>query len=119
MIKKIKMQHQYIAKALASEWDNTRYYLIDCEAVTPRERIESISNSSKIYPNPASNLLNIDFTGSIAKVSVSNVAGRIIIAKSIYKNEALDISSLQNGIYLISITDEDGKCGTNKFLKID
>ena len=74
-------------------------------------------SSIKMYPNPATSNLTIQANGAIDKVSVYNVLGQEVIAKSPKSNNTtLDISNLQKGTYIVKTT-SDGKTDTTKVLK--
>ncbi|MFZ4797596.1 MAG: T9SS type A sorting domain-containing protein, partial [Bacteroidia bacterium] len=70
-------------------------------------------NSLKVYPNPASNYLVIDLENPgyfIAKLT--GISGQTTISQS---NTTIDISSLSNGIYILTIFDDENKLiSTNK-----
>lgn len=74
-----------------------------------------------VYPNPVSSTLNFD-------MSVSPMAGSDVVIYTISGTEALrvsadnlrdgiDVSGLQNGMYLISIQDEKNNAFTQRFVK--
>lgn len=72
-----------------------------------------IINSLKVYPNPASTLLYIDLEKPgyfIAKLS--SITGQSIITPT---SGTIDVSSLANGVYILSIYDSNNKLiSTNK-----
>jgi hypothetical protein len=72
-----------------------------------------IVNSLKVYPNPASTLLYIDLEKPgyfIAKLS--SITGQSIITPT---SGTIDISSLANGVYILTIYDSNNKLiSTNK-----
>ena len=79
-----------------------------------------------LYPNPASNVLNINmYTNSNAAVSVSvtDIVGKIIAQKIVHTNTgtintSIDISKLQKGTYLLkTIADGIGEINISKFIK--
>jgi len=72
----------------------------------------SISNAAMtLYPNPAKSTLNISLIDATGKdYVIYNVVGQIVGKGSF--NENIDVSSLQNGIYMIEVTTEN-----NKFIK--
>lgn len=77
---------------------------------------EKINNiASKVYPNPCSNVLNIE-TASTAKfmATVYDVAGRQVIAPS--HHSSIDVSSLTNGLYMLRLNTEEGQ-QTVSFIK--
>jgi hypothetical protein len=71
----------------------------------------------KLYPNPASNVLNIESLGTIQNVSVCNILGQEVLNQDV--NSAtfnLNVSSLNSGIYVIK-TMIDGNLSSTKFIK--
>lgn len=71
----------------------------------------------KLYPNPASNVLNIESALSIEKVAVYNLLGQEVIAQNPNSsNFALDITNLQLGVYIVKTT-IGGNVSSTKFIK--
>jgi hypothetical protein len=67
---------------------------------------ESSQSDFSIYPNPANNVLNIDSNnGSITRVTISDMAGRMVYATSVsaLRRAQLDISTLPAGTYVVAI----------------
>lgn len=73
-----------------------------------------------IYPNPATDILYIQFKNQIpsAEIRVLNVLGETILYQTInnVSNTRLDIDRLNNGIYFLQII-KDGNNFTQKFTK--
>ncbi|NNE03727.1 MAG: T9SS type A sorting domain-containing protein, partial [Eudoraea sp.] len=69
------------------------------------EFLEIISFSDKIiaYPNPTSSLLNLPGTSDNSIISVHTIAGQLV--KQFKGKNALDLSSLSNGVYFVNIRD--------------
>jgi uncharacterized protein (TIGR02145 family) len=69
---------------------------------------ENNPNKIRIYPNPAIDKINIDFSNlnQFCIVTIYDLSGKIIVQKQIkqLQNE-INISSLINGIYIIEISD--------------
>tara|TARA_R110001592_G_scaffold36893_2_gene123625 strand:- start:15325 stop:17517 length:2193 start_codon:yes stop_codon:yes gene_type:complete len=63
------------------------------------------SNQFNIYPNPASDVLTVDFNEKeIVSVDVIDVQGRVVIKKDdVRTNSKIDVSMLSNGIYQLKI----------------
>jgi hypothetical protein len=71
----------------------------------------------KLYPNPTSNVLNIESLGTIQTISVYNVLGQEVINKALNSTStSLDVSSLNSGIYVVK-TVVDGVTSSTKFIK--
>jgi hypothetical protein len=71
----------------------------------------------KLYPNPTSNLLNIESVGTIQNIAIYNVLGQEVMNK--LTNEtlvSLDVSGLNEGVYVIK-TVIDGNVSSTKFIK--
>ncbi|WP_300671476.1 T9SS type A sorting domain-containing protein [Soonwooa sp.] len=67
----------------------------------------------KIYPNPASNVLNISGLKADTKISIHNVAGQLVKTST---SSQIDINSLPKGNYVVSY-EVDGKSTSQKFIK--
>ena len=71
----------------------------------------------KMYPNPASNVLNIESVGTIQNIAIYNVLGQEVMNKlSNETSVSLDVSGLNSGIYVIK-TKIDGTVSSSKFIK--
>ena len=70
---------------------------------------EKINNSTKIYPNPANNFLNIvSLKTGISSVEIYNLNGQLVLNKEVNNNQkTLNISSLESGIYIVDILSEN------------
>lgn len=71
----------------------------------------------KLYPNPTSNVLNIESVGTIQNIAIFNVLGQEVMNKT--ANESLlslDVSGLNAGAYVIK-TVIDGTVSSTKFIK--
>lgn len=90
--------------------------------------INELRNISRfrIYPNPANNIIQIEFDSKLnssIKCTVTDLAGRICKSEELKKpenassNNTLDVSSLKPGIYFISIVENGKTTSTNKFVK--
>ncbi len=74
-------------------------------------------NTNLFYPNPAIDYLSIpDNTKKVTDISLFNLSGSKILAVNSLKNNKLNISHIQNGVYLIVYTIE-GKKIAQKIIK--
>lgn len=61
-----------------------------------------LKNGINVYPNPASDILNIDADGnSINKLQIIDITGKIVLSNSDISKTNVDISELSNGIYFV------------------
>lgn len=80
----------------------------DCDYLSIEE--ELLANIS-LYPNPTNGLLNIEgLTDGNYELSIVDVNGRIIKAANTYTaNTSLDMTDIQNGVYLVRIKKNDAE----------
>ena len=67
------------------------------------------SSKLNVYPNPAQNILNINYNEVINRVEIFNILGQSVIAKNINAIEtSIDLSELTSGTYIANIIANDG-----------
>ena len=69
-----------------------------------------------IYPNPAQSKLTIQTNETIRKTEVFSMLGQLIKAET-SGSEAINVSGLPNGAYLLQVTLANGAVVTEKFIK--
>lgn len=75
-------------------------------------------NQTHIYPNPASDILNITTDKKMKGFRILSLSGKEVYAGNAMANTVqLDISQLENGIYFVSILLEDDSIVTQKIIK--
>jgi len=75
--------------------------------------------SFEMYPNPVSDLLNIQLPTSTekAEVSVFDYTGRLVSSKTISSNDtAIDVQKISKGIYMIRVA-ANNKIGVQRLIK--
>jgi len=73
------------------------------------------SSSFKLYPNPATNVLNI--SGLQGTVEIVNIAGQIVERVTVDNDTyTLNISRLNKGMYFVKVTDQSGSSTTKKLI---
>jgi hypothetical protein len=87
----------------------------ECHELNAIEDSAESFNPINVYPNPCYGNLLISKVTSNALVEIFNATGRRIIHRSIYEDADIDISSYQNGLYFVIIT-EDNKRHSHKIL---
>ena len=87
------------------------YRIFISEVITTTELQEFSTAEIQIFPNPVNGVVKIE--GVIAnEVRVFNAQGQLM--KTVRGTNNIDVSSLAEGVYLLRITDADGKVYTNK-----
>ena len=72
---------------------------------------EILDNELTAYPNPAYNLVRINGV-EVAEVQVYNALGQLV--KTFKNTNEIPVAALPQGVYLLRITDTDGKIYMNK-----
>jgi hypothetical protein len=80
--------------------------------------LHNIENKISIYPNPTSDYIFVDIEGfDYNRIIIKDILGKKIVESAISKqSNKLDISYLQNGIYFISILDNEKQIKTEKLI---
>ena len=68
----------------------------------------------ELYPNPVNNVLTVK-GDSIVKVAIFNALGQEIVA--VENRNEIDVTSLNNGLYFVRVTDVNGNVSVNKIVK--
>jgi hypothetical protein len=71
-------------------------------------------NSFSIYPNPASNIINIKGVTLGSKLSIYNVLGKLVLSKT--TSNEIDLERLNRGVYIIKIRSQNNEV-VRKFIK--
>jgi hypothetical protein len=111
---------QWKVSPFADSVDNAGFVYIDNILLTTTSVLSNSNfTASKVnlYPNPTSNVLNIESLGTIQAISVYNVLGQEVLNKTIESNNAtIDVASFNSGIYVVK-TLVDGVTSSTKFIK--
>lgn len=71
-------------------------------------------NNFKVYPNPTSDIVNIQTSLEVKNIAVYNQIGQLIFSQ---KAIQFDLSNVASGIYMIQIDFENGQKATKKIIK--
>ncbi len=84
-----------------------------------REINENDTKGVLLYPNPTSNILNIDFNDTIVEqIRLTDINGQVIKEIATFTTDFIDVSMLQNGIYFINVITNEQQVITKKFVKM-
>ena len=86
----------------------------DLYVSTRKEKIENV----KVYPNPSSGIIRVQADKSIQTLKLYSGNGELILAKHVNLNsDAIDISDLPQGIYLLNVIFTNGEQNVYKVVK--
>ena len=81
-------------------------YSATCECSGVTNGLNELTNIASVYPNPTSDKITIEFTGSIqgASLQLCDVQGRILMTKIVLSNtETISVGQFETGTYFLSI----------------
>lgn len=94
----------------SSEWGSA-YVITDVE-------LTHISNEIKVYPNPASSLIYVDFPKFVESLNFElfDWSGKLVLKKTVSSSiELIDISNLKKGLYFYIIENDIALIKSGKF----
>jgi hypothetical protein len=97
-------------KVTAEDSTTVKTYTINFTIAT--DVWEITENAFRMYPNPANSTLNIEWSQNVQErvLQVINVNGQVVLHKQSSSNqEILDISFLEQGVYILQIKSEFGQ----------
>lgn len=106
------------------------YYYIDDVSVVAldsvpssiEEHFGSAQGTVKFWPNPATDVLNISGNGQKTDLRLFDVSGREVLRQSSQSGKEglgeVDISALPTGIYILELTNTEGRRATERIIKI-
>ena len=91
---------------------NTTENIIISNMPNGLNEIVNAENPISVYPNPATQIITISAQENLsnAVVLIYDLSGKLVLQKdihSIHKQTNLDISSLENGIYMIQVNNNN------------
>lgn len=86
-------------------------YTAECTSVK-----DFAENSVRIYPNPASSVLNIEAPQNFTSGRILNVMGQEV-KKLSQVNGQIDVTSLKAGVYFVVLSSDNNTVLTNRFIK--
>ena len=93
-------------------WQNSTYNTCLIDPLSIQDNTEA--SGLQVYPNPAKDRVVIEGMEAV-EVKVCNTSGQMV--KTVRGTNEIDIADLAKGVYLLRITDADGKVYTNKITK--
>ncbi|HRO75553.1 MAG TPA: T9SS type A sorting domain-containing protein [Crocinitomicaceae bacterium] len=81
--------------------------------------LNEVSNAtSKVYPNPTSDVLNIEVSKDAKSLNVYGIDGKVVLTTSLNGTQStINVSNLNNGVYFYNITTIDGSVMNGSFIK--
>ncbi len=109
---------------IAGEWNdiaetNSIYYVIEYNSIpTSINKNFNATIDLEIYPNPSNDKIQFESAFEIKEIIITSIDGKILrTISSSQKEQSIDISNLNNGIYFLKITSVNNEVTTKKIIK--
>jgi hypothetical protein len=81
--------------------------------------MDNITNQAfQIYPNPATNSIAVTTDKPMKSLQVFDITSRLVLQKTTLKaEETIDLSSIEAGTYMVTVTFKDGTISQQKLIK--
>ncbi len=91
--------------------------LDDCK-VTAISTVKVDNSLISLYPNPVNSTLHVTCSEDIARIDIYTVTGTLVETISTHAaSSSIDMSGLQQGLYLLRATLDNGRTAVQKFVK--
>ena len=99
------MQRMAVLTLSATDGSETTDITLTQAAATPPAVVglPTLAYSLRFYPNPASHTLYIEGISQETNLIIRTLAGRTLLRTSLRQNQAVDIASLPQGVYLLTL----------------
>ena len=78
---------------------------------------EHSSFAVALYPNPSSDVINLSSDKKLSQLTVISASGQVVLNQELSgQNTRIDISSFDEGIYLVNLVSEDGSQANRRFV---
>ncbi len=114
---------QAAAYIVIRHFDCTDNFGIGFQNVTVTDAFASVEDDSSLevlsaYPNPTTDVLNINLNENATTVSVLSLDGKLISTENVNSNiVTLNVSDLASGVYFYEVVTAEGDKLRNKFVK--
>lgn len=105
--------HSVLYKLSQTDFDGTTNELAILRLKNEGEQAFSL------YPNPTQDLLQLQGIETKAVIDIYGSSGNLLMRSEVDLPNAIDLSSLQSGVYLLRITTENGVGESHRILKVD
>lgn len=77
---------------------------------------EVLNQSSEVFPNPFDEYIELKNIENVSKISITDISGKLLLEKE-NPTEKLYLHNFAKGIYILSITEKNGKKYSKKIIK--
>jgi hypothetical protein len=108
----------FVDSGAGYNYDRSYYYIDDVSVIaldTPSGVVETEKLLFRIYPNPATEVVQIKGQG-LVKARLLDMSGREVLRSSLLTTREVNIGHLPLGLYLLEVTDKEGRKAVQKLV---
>jgi OOP family OmpA-OmpF porin len=108
----------FVDSGAGYNYDRSYYYIDDVSVIaldTPSGVVETEKLLFRIYPNPATEVVQIKGEG-LTRVRLLDMSGREVLRSSLLTTTEVNIGHLSLGLYLLEVTDKEGRKAVQKLV---
>ena len=109
----IQIDPEYVG-SIPTEWDVQEGVVFSDNCFLGTE--EQVFSEIEIYPNPANNQLNFNYSEKINLVEIYSLSGQKLFQQKADNITQIDVNKLFKGTYIVKIQTQSGKIFTEKIL---
>ena len=104
-------------------YDRSYYYIDDVSVIALDSIPNGIEEQDKengftVFPNPATDVLNIKSKMPMAALRLLDIRGRSLLVVDVASDrQTINLNGIPSGVYLLEMTDQDGRRAVKKFVK--
>lgn len=102
------VEYCYTLRSVYNETSISSFSQEACALIKGTGVNEETANELSIYPNPVENRLFINTNENINTINIYNVVGINVYSEEKFSSNSIDVSNLNNGIYIIKINTAQG-----------
>ena len=102
-------KHYYYVTSVFTECNSDSSNVVLADVIVGIDPISNVGGIS-IYPNPASDIVNVKSDNNITRIDVMNFVGQTVYANSdvTAKTSKINVSSFTAGVYFVKVTTSEG-----------
>lgn len=82
---------------------NNGYPYLTWQSSTPTELENFSIYQINMYPNPVKNKFSVQGFEGLAYLAIYNLSGILLIEKSVFENESVNVNNLNEGVYILKV----------------
>lgn len=101
--------YSYMVTAVYDNGESEPSNTVEVEITGVGVNSPDLINNLRVFPNPATDVINIKADENITKIQLVNIAGQVIFENQLTATEtAINVANMTKGLYMLNITSDKG-----------